>query len=194
MMSVLVGRDSSVGIATSYGLGGPGFESRWSQGFPGPTGPGAQQVPCTMGIGLFVGVERPGRGFNHPPPSSAEVKERVEVYLSSSSGPSWPLIGLIILSFVLLITLSFAQRRMSQIIGCLVNNELAKMWKVSWFSVRYSLVNDMEEQNKSTAKNPDRRSAGTNLKLGLPGSEVYPLLCYETTLYNLYWTKSYLRL
>jgi hypothetical protein len=66
------------------------------------------------------------------------------------------------------------------------NYELAKMWQVSWFSVRYSLVNDMEEQNKSKAKNPDRRSAGRNLKLGMSGSEGYPLLCYETTLYNLY--------
>jgi hypothetical protein len=26
------------------------------------------------------GVERPGRGIDHPPPSSAEVKERVELY------------------------------------------------------------------------------------------------------------------
>ena len=27
-------RDSSVGIATGYGLGGPGIEFRWGQGFP----------------------------------------------------------------------------------------------------------------------------------------------------------------
>jgi hypothetical protein len=32
-----------------------------------------------------LGVKRPGRGVNHPPPSSAEVKERVELYLSPSS-------------------------------------------------------------------------------------------------------------
>ena len=37
------------------------------------------------------GVKRPGRGVNHPPPSNAEVKERVELYLYSPSGPSWPL-------------------------------------------------------------------------------------------------------
>jgi hypothetical protein len=35
------------------------------------------------------GVKRPERGVNHPPPSSAEVKERVELYLYSPSGPSW---------------------------------------------------------------------------------------------------------
>jgi len=34
-----------------------------------------------MGTGSFPGVKRPGRGVDHPPPSSAEVKERVELYL-----------------------------------------------------------------------------------------------------------------
>ena len=29
-----VGRDSSVGIATRYGLDGPGIEFRWGRGFP----------------------------------------------------------------------------------------------------------------------------------------------------------------
>jgi hypothetical protein len=34
-----------------------------------------------------------GRGVDHPPPSSAEVKERVELYLYSPSGPSWLVLG-----------------------------------------------------------------------------------------------------
>jgi hypothetical protein len=38
----------------------------------------------------FPGVKRPGREVDHPPSSSAEVKERVELYLYSPSGPSWP--------------------------------------------------------------------------------------------------------
>ena len=29
-----MGRDSSVGIATGYGLDGPGIESRWGRDFP----------------------------------------------------------------------------------------------------------------------------------------------------------------
>ena len=39
-----VGRDSSVGIGTGYGLDGPGIESRWGTRFYAPvqTGPGAQ--------------------------------------------------------------------------------------------------------------------------------------------------------
>jgi len=46
-----------------------------------------------VGIGSFPGVNRPGRGANHPPPSSAEVMERVELCLNSPSRPSWPVQG-----------------------------------------------------------------------------------------------------
>jgi len=42
---------------------------------------------------VFPGVKRPGRGVDHPPPSSAEVKEKGELYLYSPSGASWPVIG-----------------------------------------------------------------------------------------------------
>ena len=34
-----VGRDSSVGIRTRYGLGGPGIESRWVRDLPHPSRP-----------------------------------------------------------------------------------------------------------------------------------------------------------
>jgi len=50
----------------------------------------------TMGNGSFPGVKRPGRGVDHPPPFSAEVTERVALYLYSPSGPSWPVIGWIL--------------------------------------------------------------------------------------------------
>jgi hypothetical protein len=92
-----VGRDSSVGTATRYGLDGPGIESRWvgETRFSSPiqTGPGAHPASHTMGTGSFPGVKRPGRGVDHPPPSSAEVKGRVQLYLYSPSGPSWPVLG-----------------------------------------------------------------------------------------------------
>jgi hypothetical protein len=32
-----------------------------------------------MGTGSFPGVKWPGRGVDHPPPSSAEVKEIIEL-------------------------------------------------------------------------------------------------------------------
>src|SRR5215510_10444709 len=41
-----------------------------------------------MGTGSF-----PGRGVDHPSPFSAEVKERVELYLYSSSVPSCPVVA-----------------------------------------------------------------------------------------------------
>jgi len=41
----------------------------------------------------FPGVKRPGRGVVHQLPSSAEVKERLELYLYCTSGPSWLLMG-----------------------------------------------------------------------------------------------------
>jgi hypothetical protein len=74
-----MGRDSSVGIATRYGLDGPGIESRWGARFSAPvqTGPGAHPASYTIGTKSFPGVERPRRGADRPPPSSAEVKERV---------------------------------------------------------------------------------------------------------------------
>jgi hypothetical protein len=55
---------------------------------PVQTGSGAHPASYTMVTGSFLGVKRPGRGFDHPPSSSAEVKERVELYIYSSSGPS----------------------------------------------------------------------------------------------------------
>jgi hypothetical protein len=36
------------------------------------TGPGADPASCTMGAG-FPGVKRPGRGVDHPTPSTAEI-------------------------------------------------------------------------------------------------------------------------
>ena len=39
-----------------------------------------------------AGVKRPERGLSHPPPFSAENKERVALYLSSPLPPSWPVL------------------------------------------------------------------------------------------------------
>jgi hypothetical protein len=45
------------------------------------TGPGAHPAYHTMDIGSFLAVEQPGHGINYPAPaSSAEVKERVDLY------------------------------------------------------------------------------------------------------------------
>jgi hypothetical protein len=58
-----VGRDSSVGIATRYGMDGPGIESRWGRDFPqpsrpalGPTQPPVQRVPGLFRRGKAAGA------------------------------------------------------------------------------------------------------------------------------------------
>jgi len=45
-----------------------------------------------LGTGSFLGVKRPGSCVDHLPSSSAEVRERVELYLFSPSGPPWPVL------------------------------------------------------------------------------------------------------
>jgi len=49
---------------------------------PVQMGPGTHlQPPITKDTGSFPGVKRPGRDFDHPPPSRAEVKKVVVLYL-----------------------------------------------------------------------------------------------------------------
>jgi len=84
-----------VGIATRYGLDSPGIESWLGEVFrTRPNRPwGPSQPPIQWVTGLFPGGKRLGRGVDQPYPSSAEVKERVELYFYSPSGSSWPVIG-----------------------------------------------------------------------------------------------------
>ena len=60
---------------------------------PVQTGHGAHPASYTKGTGSSQGIKRPGRGIDHPPPYNAEVRERVELYLYSTPGPSWPVVG-----------------------------------------------------------------------------------------------------
>jgi hypothetical protein len=90
-----VGPDSAVGIATRYGLDGPGIDSRWEDSFSAPiqTGPGAHPASCTMSTASSPGIKRPKRGVDRPSPSRAEVKERVDLYLYTPFGSSWTILG-----------------------------------------------------------------------------------------------------
>ena len=74
-----MGRDSVIGLATRYGLDGPGIESWGTEVFCtrpdqpwGPIQPPVQWVP-----GLLPGGKEPERGVDNPHPCSAEVKETV---------------------------------------------------------------------------------------------------------------------
>ena len=69
------GPGSIVGIATGYGVDGPGIEPRWWRDFPHlsrpvlrPTQPPLQWVPD-----FSPGKERPGRDADPSPPSSVVV-------------------------------------------------------------------------------------------------------------------------
>jgi hypothetical protein len=89
-------RDSSVGIATRYGLDGQGIESRWA----GEIFRARPDRPCGPPSLLYNGyrvfpVGKAARGVTltiHPP-FGAEVKEIVELYLYSPYGPSWCVLG-----------------------------------------------------------------------------------------------------
>jgi hypothetical protein len=90
-----VGQNCSVGMATHYRLDGPGIKSRWGREFLhpsrpglGPTQPLEQWVP-----GLTQRGKWPGCGVDHPTSNSANLKERVDWYLYSTSGPWWPVLG-----------------------------------------------------------------------------------------------------
>ena len=61
-LTKIVGRDSSVGIATRYGLGGLRIESRWRQDFPHLSRPalGPTQPPIKWVQSLFPGRKAAG--------------------------------------------------------------------------------------------------------------------------------------
>jgi hypothetical protein len=60
-----VDRDSSVGIATRYGLDGPGIESRWGLDIPQPSRPalGPTQPPVQWVPSLFLEVKAAGAWY-----------------------------------------------------------------------------------------------------------------------------------
>jgi hypothetical protein len=65
------GHDNVVGIATRYGLGGPGFKPRWERVSSDPMKPAPRltQLPVQGVTRLFSEVKRPGRWADHPPSS-----------------------------------------------------------------------------------------------------------------------------
>jgi hypothetical protein len=82
-MELVSSRDSSVGIATDYGLddqgGGsssPGRVKKFLLRHIVQTGSGVHRTSYKMGTGgSFPGVKRQGREADHSPPTNAEVKK-----------------------------------------------------------------------------------------------------------------------
>jgi hypothetical protein len=89
-------QDGSFGIATDYGLDDRVIGVQIPAGAGiflfdavsralGPAQPPIKWVPGA----LSLGVKRPGREADHSSPSSAEVKECVDLYLHSPNTSSW---------------------------------------------------------------------------------------------------------
>jgi hypothetical protein len=84
-------------LALGYGLDDRGSKVRFPEGVGNfslhhrlQNGSAADPASYPMGTrGSFLGVKRLGREADHWPPSSAEVKEWVELYLHSANTPSW---------------------------------------------------------------------------------------------------------
>ena len=79
---------SSAAIATRYGARRSGDRTPVGVRFSAlvQTDPVTHPASYTMRTVSFPEVKRPGRSADHTPPSSAEVKERVQLYLYS---PLW---------------------------------------------------------------------------------------------------------
>ena len=139
----IVGRDSSVGIATRYGLDGPEIGSRWGGGEILRTRPdrpwGSPSLLYNWFRVSFPRVKRSGHDAEHPRPFSAEIKERVELYLYSPSGPSWPVLGwtLRLLYIYLFFIIINYLLRISVI--CSIGTDTVNMWlhKFCFLSLYY---------------------------------------------------------
>jgi hypothetical protein len=87
----LCGPGSVVGIATDYGLDGPGIESQWGARFSArPDQPWGPPIPLYYGYRVFPGgkVWR-GHAADHSPPSSAMVMKEsyTSTLLWATTGP-----------------------------------------------------------------------------------------------------------
>jgi len=88
------GPGSSVGIATDYGLDGPGSNPGGDEIFrPSRPALGPTQLLLKSVPGLPLGKVRPGRAADHSPPSSAAVIEEQSYTSTHPLGHTGPVTG-----------------------------------------------------------------------------------------------------
>jgi hypothetical protein len=87
-------RDSSVGIATRYGLGRSGDRIPVGARFSATVQTGSETHPAsdTVGTGSFPGLKRPERGAEHPSHLAPRLKKE-QSYISTPVLGSWPVLG-----------------------------------------------------------------------------------------------------
>jgi len=120
VLEYLMGRESSVGLATRYGLDDLGIEFRWGRDFQHPPRPAL--CPTSLlynGYRVFPGGKAAGAWLWPPTPSSANVKERVDLYPLL---PIWAFIAWYRVNFTLPLTwISYHYRFFTNIKVCHVN-------------------------------------------------------------------------
>jgi hypothetical protein len=122
--------DNSVGMETHYGAGRSGDRIPVVTRFSALvlTGPGNHSASYTMGTGSFPGLKRPGRGVDHLPTSTIEVKQRIELYLYSPSGSSWPVLRVKFTSYSGIFTICY---RTNSTVNVITEN-----WKFQKYKLR----------------------------------------------------------
>jgi hypothetical protein len=126
-------RQSSVGI-DSLRAGRSGDRIPVAARFFAPvqTGSGVHEAPFTMGTGSFPGVKRPGRGVDHPTPSSADVKGRVEL-------PLWAFVACSRVNFIFLLDLYEIILQSGRMLLTLVHTFMSKRNHVNHYCLNMTL-------------------------------------------------------
>jgi hypothetical protein len=84
----------------------------------------------------FPAVKRPWSGVDHLPPSCAEAKERVQLYLYSPSGPSWAVIRWTLPFTTLWLTMGLStQRRNDDVMFTM--SDMITMASWLWWLIQY---------------------------------------------------------
>jgi hypothetical protein len=101
-----VGQDSVISVATRYGLDSPVERMPVGQDFQLKSRPALRpiQPPMQWVPGLFPGGKAAEAWLWPLTPSKVEAEERLELYIYSPSGPSWPVLAWTLLLHVKLTT------------------------------------------------------------------------------------------
>ena len=140
----MCGPGSSVGIATGYGLNGPGIESRWGPDFLhlSRLALGPAQPPVKWVLSLLPGGK--GAGAWCFPPTQVN---RAELYLHVPSGPSRLVLGWALpLHYVIFILSSYyitqtsRHRSVLASFSSVINNSYCKSWHVTTESTPWTTI------------------------------------------------------